>query len=671
MRRFWAPRAVLLAFLAVGCASFSSFASAQTILTGRFRSHVLGLGSGQTFLTGKIVTPFDVSDPSFGRLAGAFTVDFPDFTPPGRIADAGTSLVLDSPMLTHASLEITWTTPTQKAGSPENIFSSQIAAETWRPDLEDFRHSHCGTPLSNGEAPIQPGLVANTPYHFQVSADCTWTSLPFSKVGFGGDAVIDSSMFFDAFGLSATGAGPNLTAVARFIISTYDFPSSDLLVDHIEIVQTVQKADNSEPVFVGKSTVVRVFPKLTDANPANTSLAGVTGVLRGPGGKELTPFNPGKTVTAKLSPDREATNDSLNFALPPDWTVEGDLSLTAVLNPGRTVPESNYDNDSRPLPEPKHFDKSSPLRIAYFPLCYLSLQNCPSNAHCLQFSSGAMVLSRYCFRPSFDTQIRGTGDTNASGLDTASFSVKAPFPAGATRIALLAGTAELASAAQSAYAPKISITSPANGAVWSGANTLAWTASDEDGDPLTFSILTSADEGASWVPLQAGLTASQYSFDTAELSAGNKTLFEVLASDGFNTTAATVGPVTILPQPFIEATPGLDFGTVATGQSSTLPILLTNRGELAVKVTALTFDSARFSTDAAVPFSIAPGGSQSVNVNFRPTSTGPKTARLTIVSDDTARSPLTVSLSGSGACVSIGGSPCSSPRTPRTLLPRS
>ena len=170
--------------------------------------------------------------------------------------------------------------------------------------------------------------------------------------------------------------------------------------------------------------------------------------------------------------------------------------------------------------------------------------------------------------------------------------------------------------------------------------------------------------------LQAGLTASQYSFDTAELSAGNKTLFEVLASDGFNTTDATVGPATILAQPFIEATPRLDFGAVAAGQFSTLPILLTNRGELAVNVTALTSDNARFSTDAAVPFSIAAGGSQSVNVSFKPTSAGLKTARLTITSDDTARSPLTVSLSGSIACVSIGGRPCVSPRTTRVLPSR-
>jgi hypothetical protein len=290
-----------------------------------------------------------------------------------------------------------------------------------------------------------------------------------------------------------------------------------------------------------------------------------------------------------------------------------------------------------------------------------------SGTHCLLFTSGATTLSRYCFTVSFDTGIRALAGAH---LDAASFSVRAPFPAETTKIALTAGTSELASVTQSPNAPKISVTSPASDAIWSGANTLAWSASDADGDPLTFSILTSADNGAGWVPIQTGLTASQYTFDTAELPAGSQTLFKVLATDGFNTTAAMVGPLTIAAQPFLEAAPRLAFGVTALGQSSTLPVLLTNRGALAVKVTALTFDDAQFSTASTLPLSIPAGGSIGVDVRFAPASAGSKTARLRILSEDTARSPLTVSLSGAG-CTSVGGRPCASPRTPRVLPPRS
>jgi hypothetical protein len=292
----------------------------------------------------------------------------------------------------------------------------------------------------------------------------------------------------------------------------------------------------------------------------------------------------------------------------------------------------------------------------------------PGGNHCLQFSnSTGAVLVNHCFTLAFTTvESYGQGQTD---LATQAFSIKAPFPAGATKISLMAGTAQLASVTQSAHAPAVSITSPSGGAVWSGTNTITWTASDTDGDPLTYAVLTSPDNGSNWLPMETDLTASRFSFDTAELSAGNKTLFKVLASDGFDTTAATVGPVTIAAQPFLEATPAVDFGVVVSGQSSTLPVLLTNRGELAVKVTALTFDNARFSSDAVVPFSISPGGSESVNVSFKPPPVGLKTARLTIVSDDAARSPLTVSLSGAG-CTSVGCRPSTSPRTPRVLPPR-
>ncbi len=50
-----------------------------------------------------------------------------------------------------------------------------------------------------------------------------------------------------------------------------------------------------------------------------------------------------------------------------------------------------------------------------------------------------------------------------------------------------------------------------------------------------------------------------------------------------------------------------------------------------------------------------------MDVRFAPASAGSRKARLRMLSDDAARSPLTVSLSGAG-CVSVGGRPCASPR---------
>ncbi len=910
-------------------------ADAPPVLIGTFQSHqyagdCLGGNAFKTTTMPSFQLKLDCSADGFsvGSISGTISIVFPTTTSSAHYDTAGTHLIFDAPLVTHVVTDLLWT---PRAEISKN--SGQLVVESF--DTEGGPGEGDAQCRVDGPVLTPAGGVATS---FHGDATCSWASLPIV----GAPNSPNPLVYIESVSAFSAKSG-SLASPSQEIITFYNFsvPTADLSVDHIEVVQTVQKADNSEPLFSGKSTVVRVFPKLTDTNPSNTSLGGVTALLRGFHGRDelphspRSPFNPGDTIAAKLSPNREATNDSLNFLLPPEWTVEGDLSLTAAINPGHTIPETNYGNNSGSLKDPIHFQKLSPFEIGYVPVCYLDLQHCPSNAiatyhamaqklfpladsglayspmkiprlvypflleraadessllaflqlffnlidalgagpgqlvgwlppirsseiheglsdpafdggksrvffaqdlasseagapadltlsayvfaheaahnlslrhtdvaeggdgcgaidansdfalyytdkkatihevgfdakykvaipstkkdlmtqctppdnfwispyhyerlaqrlldlgqtvkagpgikaperlatnraalasdyvlvsgrvrddgsagqlgpalrisavtgsppsdpsgtHCLLFSSGATTLSRYCFTVTFDTGIRALAGAH---LDTASFSVKAPLPAETMKIALTAGTSELASVTRSPNAPKISISSPANGAVWSGTNTLAWTASDADGDPLTFSVLTSADNGADWVPIQTGLTASQYTFDTAELPAGSQTLFKVLATDGFNTTAATVGPVTIAAQPFLEATPALDLGVVASGQSSTLPILLTNRGELAVKVTALTFDNAQFSTDAAVPFSIAPGGSQGVNVSFKPTSAGPKTARLTIVSDDASRSPLTVSLSGAG-CVSVGGRPCALPRTTRVLPPR-
>jgi hypothetical protein len=937
MRTCRATRAAVSAFLAVGCAGLFSLASAQTTqLAGKFRNHLVQ--GGPSITTGKGVIPINQSGGA-GTFVGTVTLDFPDQTPKG-FSDGGTRLVLESPMTTHVTLDITWTPPTQRPGDPNNIFAAGIDAETWGLPEEDFRNAHCGTPspIPPSGLPLQSGLIANTPYHFSASADCTWTSLPFSPLGAGGSALITSATDLIAFGNSVTIPDGFIADITEFIVSVYEFAAvtADLSVDYIEVVQTVQDVSNSIPRIAGKPTVARVFVKNEDTDlrapaPRITALLhGFRGTTELPG-SPLTPFNQGGAILAKRLFDRASTDDALNFSLPDTWLDQGDLQLVTDINPHRTVAETNYNNNSLTLAV--NLLASPIFLVNYVPVCYRDLETCPTNSisaldamarklypvggidflykplktprwlwpytlvdakdasdllaylrrryalldssegvapdqlaawlpelnnnfnlgesdpkwlgstgrvsyeqdsvskdaagtpadyrdaaftltheiahnlglrhtdkaaassddkgdcvsspgccaidpdtdfpfadatihelgfdtvhkvavtpskndmmsycsppgsniwispfdykkliagglrplarrsefsaaapsdyvivtgsanrdgkggkinsidrltafagteasdptgnHCLQFSDVAgTILSSHCFTLTFEAENHGQGGVH---LPAEAFSIKVPFPAGATKIALVAGSTPLASVTRSAHAPAISITSPSGGAVWSGRNTITWTASDADGDPLVYSVLTSPDNGSTWLPMETDLTATRFTFDTAEISAGNKTLFQVLASDGFNTTAATVGPVTITAQPFLEATPAVDFGVVASGQSSTLPILLTNRGELAVKVTALTFDNARFSAGAALPFSIAPGGSQNVNVSFQPTSAGLKTARLTIVSDDSARSPLTVSLSGTG-CVSVGGRPCVSRRTPRALPPRS
>jgi len=78
---------------------------------------------------------------------------------------------------------------------------------------------------------------------------------------------------------------------------------------------------------------------------------------------------------------------------------------------------------------------------------------------------------------------------------------------------------------------------PAGGEVWKAGTPaiVSWKAEDSDGDPLTFSVLVSADAGKTWIPVAAGLTGSKYTFDTTGLPLAQQAVVKVRVSDGVNT----------------------------------------------------------------------------------------------------------------------------------------
>ena len=79
----------------------------------------------------------------------------------------------------------------------------------------------------------------------------------------------------------------------------------------------------------------------------------------------------------------------------------------------------------------------------------------PNGTHCLRFSSDA---ADYCFTPFF------TDSDSPTGLG--GFQVKAPVPAGATRVALIRGGTELTALTVSDSVPTIGIVTPHAGDAW-------------------------------------------------------------------------------------------------------------------------------------------------------------------------------------------------------------
>lgn len=78
-----------------------------------------------------------------------------------------------------------------------------------------------------------------------------------------------------------------------------------------------------------------------------------------------------------------------------------------------------------------------------------------------------------------------------------------------------------------------------------GVVTLAWDASDADGDVLKFDVHYSRDDGAHWQPLLANVTGGQTEVDTALLGGSPTARFRVTASDGAHSTAAASPAYTV------------------------------------------------------------------------------------------------------------------------------
>ncbi len=71
-----------------------------------------------------------------------------------------------------------------------------------------------------------------------------------------------------------------------------------------------------------------------------------------------------------------------------------------------------------------------------------------------------------------------------------------------------------------------------------GLVTLAWSASDPDGDALTFEVAYSKDNGVSFHPVTAGLSGSSTQIDTAMLGGSGTAILRLIASDGANSAYA-------------------------------------------------------------------------------------------------------------------------------------
>lgn len=119
------------------------------------------------------------------------------------------------------------------------------------------------------------------------------------------------------------------------------------------------------------------------------------------------------------------------------------------------------------------------------------------------------------------------------------FSFDLPLPERTVKIAFMKNSVALASRTFSQNAPIVAITSPASGQLLGEATTIAWTASDPDGDKLVYDILYSPN-GQEQNVIALGLTEKSYLLKSALVPKSAAATLTVIANDGINEGRATL-----------------------------------------------------------------------------------------------------------------------------------
>jgi hypothetical protein len=133
------------------------------------------------------------------------------------------------------------------------------------------------------------------------------------------------------------------------------------------------------------------------------------------------------------------------------------------------------------------------------------------------------VLASYPFVP----------NTSSEDGTYGSFTLLLPWDPGASRIVLAHGARVLDTKRTSSTPPSVTVLYPNGGENLTGSSaTVRWTASDADGDPLTYIVQYSKDNGATWQTLASQWPSMTYTLDLTTLPGTDQGLMRIMAGDG-------------------------------------------------------------------------------------------------------------------------------------------
>jgi len=149
-------------------------------------------------------------------------------------------------------------------------------------------------------------------------------------------------------------------------------------------------------------------------------------------------------------------------------------------------------------------------------------------------------LARYPFTP--DVGEGGAGDPTR-GVDLLFINELVPYVEGVTRVDIEGAAGPIVTAAAGSAEPVVAGVSTED--TVDGTIAVAWQADEPDGDPLTFNLQYSADDGSTWETLAQNIVGTSAEIDPDDLVRGEQARFRVVASDGIRSSVSDSTPLVV------------------------------------------------------------------------------------------------------------------------------
>jgi hypothetical protein len=153
----------------------------------------------------------------------------------------------------------------------------------------------------------------------------------------------------------------------------------------------------------------------------------------------------------------------------------------------------------------------------------------PGDDYCLNVrDEDNSVLAEHCFDVGFV-------DMETGEMEPSPYFFTLPAAKDVAEVSISKNKVSLVIVKPSNTPPQVTVVFPNGGETLRGRQTIIWQAADADGNPLTYDVLYSSDNGQTWSPLAVRVKESSHVFYADQLPPTYNGLVRVIAHDGFHT----------------------------------------------------------------------------------------------------------------------------------------